>query len=50
MIKHEAYDHRSDIWSLGVVIYHMANLDYPFYADNLDSLMNQVLYKQAKPL
>lgn len=45
IIKHETYDHRVDIWSLGVVLYHMAALELPFMDTNMNQLMNQILYR-----
>ena len=45
IIKKQNYDHRSDIFSLGVVMYNMAALEVPFYDKNLDGLMNKILYK-----
>ena len=45
MIKKQHYDHRSDIFSLGVVMYNMAALEVPFYDKNLEGLMNKILYK-----
>ena len=49
IIKKQNYDHRSDIFSLGVVMYNMAALEVPFYDKNFDGLMNKILYKQPLP-
>jgi len=49
IIKKQAYDHRADIFSLGVVMYHMAALDVPFYDKSLKGIMNKILYKQPLP-
>ncbi|CDW86934.1 protein kinase domain containing protein [Stylonychia lemnae] len=49
IIKYETYDHRSDIWSLGVVIYHMTTLELPFQDTSIENLMKQILFKNPKP-
>jgi len=49
IVKKQQYDHRTDIFSLGVVMYHMAALEVPFNDKNLDGLMNKILYKQPLP-
>ena len=45
IIKKQAYDHRTDIFSLGVVMYHMAALEVPFKDQSYEGLMNKILYK-----
>lgn len=49
IIKKQAYDHRSDIFSLGVVIYHLAALEVPFMDKSIEGLMSKILYKQPLP-
>ena len=49
IVKKQAYDHRTDIFSLGVVMYYMAALEVPFNDKSIEGLMNKILYKQPLP-
>jgi NIMA (never in mitosis gene a)-related kinase len=40
--KDEPYDIKSDIWSLGVVLYEMITLRPPFQADDMAGLFKKV--------
>jgi NIMA (never in mitosis gene a)-related kinase len=40
--KGEQYDMKSDIWSIGVLIYELATLEHPFKGDSIPSLYNTV--------
>lgn len=41
--RDQPYDSKSDIWSLGCVMYEMTTLNPPFRAQNMDKLYEAVL-------
>ena len=48
--KDQPYDFKSDIWSLGCVIYEMAALIPPFKAKNMNTLFQKVVKAEYNPL
>ena len=48
--KDQPYDLKSDIWSLGCVIYEMCALVPPFRADDMNGLFKRVLKGQYPPI
>ncbi len=41
--KDQPYDSKSDIWSIGCVLYEMITLRPPFRAENMEGLYNRVI-------
>ena len=44
------YDHKSDIWSLGCVLYEMCALNPPFRANDMNALFRKVCEGRLPPL
>uniref|UniRef100_A0A7S1NHD4 non-specific serine/threonine protein kinase n=1 Tax=Eutreptiella gymnastica TaxID=73025 RepID=A0A7S1NHD4_9EUGL len=45
----QAYSNKSDIWSLGVILYELAMLARPYEAQSMQELMKKIVYGQYTP-
>eukprot|EP00744_Colponema_vietnamica_P008063 GILI01011526.1.p1 GENE.GILI01011526.1~~GILI01011526.1.p1 ORF type:complete len:529 (+),score=93.61 GILI01011526.1:80-1666(+) len=49
LILERPYDHMSDVWALGIVLYELMALRHPFNANDMKSLMHRILRVQYDP-
>jgi NIMA (never in mitosis gene a)-related kinase len=45
----KSYNHKSDVWALGCVLYEMLTLKHPFSGKGMRQLVMSILYKDATP-
>jgi len=50
LIEEKAYDHKSDIWSLGWVLYELWALDYPFRGTTQATLLMKIIKGKYDPI
>eukprot|EP00474_Spongospora_subterranea_P008976 CRZ09434.1 hypothetical protein [Spongospora subterranea] len=50
MVNGLPYDSKTDMWSLGVVLYEMLTLEHPFNADNLQMLALRIIQGNYPPV
>ena len=48
--RRKPYNHKSDMWSLGCVLYEICALELAFPADNFVALVHAICKGQTKPL
>ena len=49
-LKGEAVDHRTDLWSLGVLLYELLTSHHPFTGEDPAALLHAVLHGDSQPL
>lgn len=50
IIERKPYSYKSDIWSLGVVLYELCALDHPFKADSIHFLALKIVKGQYQAI
>ncbi|EEH51744.1 uncharacterized protein MICPUCDRAFT_23057, partial [Micromonas pusilla CCMP1545] len=50
LCENKPYDHKSDVWSLGCVIYEMLTGTHPFHGDNQGALFMKILRGKYPPV
>jgi len=48
--KDKPYDSKSDVWSIGCILYEMATLLPPFRAENMEGLYKKVIKGHFDPI
>ncbi len=48
--SNKKYDLRSDLWSLGCILYELCTLSYPFQANNILSLAMKITTEEVAPI
>ena len=50
LCKEEPYDHKSDVWSLGCVLYELCTFRHPFEANNQGALILKIVKGKFEPI
>lgn len=50
IVQNLPYSYKSDVWALGVVLYEMCTLKYPFLGDSLPSLAMRIMKGKYHPI
>jgi NIMA (never in mitosis gene a)-related kinase 1/4/5 len=50
LCKGEPYNHKSDIWSLGCVLYELCTMKHPFEAQNYEALIKKIIRDKFNPI
>lgn len=43
VFKYKPYDHKSDVWSLGCILYELCSLEHPFKAQTINGLATKII-------
>ena len=46
----QPYTAKSDVWSLGIILYELCTLKHPFIADNLLGLVFKIVQEDPEPI
>lgn len=50
LFKNQRYNHKSDVWALGCVLYELTALKHPFNANSLSALSNKIMRGSYPPI
>ena len=48
MIKRDKYNEKTDVWSIGIVVYYMLFNKFPFFSENIQNLYQKILREEPE--